>query len=79
MGSWPEGRNRRREASGRRADTRLWGLCCGRWTPHLPQRAAQLGHFLRGCGAPLSRVRFVPLVPTASHLRRIGRASWLHV
>jgi len=24
-------------------------------------------------------VRFVPLVPTASHLRRIGRASRLHV
>ena len=40
---------------------------------------ARLRAELAARGAPLSRVRFVPLVPTASHLRRIGRASRLHV
>lgn len=40
---------------------------------------ARLRAELAARGAPLSRVRFVPLVPTASHLRRVGRASPLHV
>ena len=40
---------------------------------------ARLRAELAARGAPLSRVCFVPLVPTASHLRRVGRASPLHV
>ena len=40
---------------------------------------ARLCAELAARGAPLSRVRFVPLVPTASHLRRVGRAHLMHV